>query len=129
MENPGFYFHMEPGKYMAGVGIYMFTPEFMEIFRKAVIDDVLGPDLVKAVEMVNKRGYHVGDKKFKRVPRGFPREHERAEFLKFGGLYAMDEGQVPDWIFTERILDELMERYRVMLPIQKWVLHLIDSGL
>jgi len=129
MENPGFYFHIEPGKYMAAVGMYMFPPDLVEVYRKGVDDDNLGPELVKAVDTVEKRGYHVGDKKFKRVPGGYPQDHERAEFLKYGGLYAMDEGPVSDWVFTDKILEELMERYEAMLPVHQWVLKLIDPDL
>ncbi|MGA1848788.1 MAG: DUF2461 domain-containing protein, partial [Thermoplasmatota archaeon] len=128
MENPGFYFHIEPGKYMAAVGMYMFPPDFVEVYRKGVDDDKLGPELEKAVEAVRGRGYHVGDEKFKRVPRGYPQNHERADLLKHGGLYAMDEGPVPEWIFSGEILDKLMERYRAMLPVHLWVLKLIDEG-
>lgn len=128
MEDPGFYFHLEPGKYMVGVGLYMFPPEILERYRKAVLDEVLGPRLVKAVELVEGKGFLVGEKKYKRVPTGFPKEHERAELLKFSGLFSLDEGAVPDWVFTRDITDELMKRYTAMLPVQQWLLSFLYEG-
>lgn len=127
MENPGYYFHLEPGKYMVGAGLYMFPPDIMESYRKAVLDEELGPSLANAVETVEGRGYSVGEKKYKRVPIGFPKDHERAEFLKYGGMYTLEEGPIPSWIFDERILDELMKRFRAMSPVQEWMLKVLSQ--
>jgi uncharacterized protein (TIGR02453 family) len=127
MENPGYYFHIEPGKIIIGAGLYMFPKEIMEKYREAVIDDKLGPELEKIVSDLESKGYTVGEKKYKRVPRGFPQDHPRAELLKFGGMAAVEEGSMPEWVFDERITDELMRRFDDMRPIQEWMLKVLDQ--
>ena len=122
MENPGYYFHLEPEMYMVGVGLYMFSKELMERYREAVDDDKLGPELEKAVDLVRSRGYSVGDKNYKRVPRGYDKDHPRAELLMYGGLTAIEQGAIPDWVFGEEIIDQLMRRFEEMSPIQEWLI-------
>lgn len=127
MENPGYYFHIEPGKYMLGAGLYLFPKEIMELYRKAVIDDRFGPELEKVIEEVEKKGYTVGRKRYKRVPKDYPRDHDRAELLKYDGMFAIEEGPLQDWIFTENLTDEVMKRFTDMKPVQEWMLKVLGQ--
>jgi len=127
MENPGYYFHLEPDRYMIGAGLYMFPKDIMEIYRKAVMDEKLGPELETIVSIVEEKGYVIGEKKYKRVPRGFPPDHERAELLKYGGMFALEEGPIPKWVFNGDITDELMKRWKEMKPVQEWVLKILGQ--
>ena len=68
----------------------------------------------------------MGEKKYKRVPRDYPPDHPRGELLKYGGMYALEEGPIPDWLFGERITDELMKRFSDMKPVQDWMLKVLD---
>ena len=52
MENPGFYFHLEPKGLMLGAGTYTFMKQGLEAFRKAVVHRTRGPALAKAVKKV-----------------------------------------------------------------------------
>jgi uncharacterized protein (DUF2461 family) len=128
MENPGYYFHIEPGKYMCGAGLYMFPKDIMDLYRKAVIDEKLGPELETVIRKVEQKGYYVGERKYKRVPRDYPPDHPRGELLKYGGMYALEEGPIPDWIFSERITDELMKRFSDMKPVQDWMLKVLNRS-
>jgi uncharacterized protein (TIGR02453 family) len=127
MENPGYYFHLEPGKLMVGAGLYMFPKDIMEMYRKAVIDDKLGRELEMAIVSVESKGYSVREKKYKRVPKDHPQDHERGELLKYGGMYAIEEGPIPGWVFEENILDELIRRFDDMRPIQEWMLKVLGQ--
>jgi uncharacterized protein (TIGR02453 family) len=128
MENPGYYFHIEPGKYMVGAGLYTFPKDIMDLYRKAVIHEKLGPELDAIIKEVEQKGYYVGEKKYKRVPRDYPPDHKRGDLLKYGGMYALEEGPLPDWLFTGRITDELMKRFNDMKPVQDWMLKVLDRS-
>ncbi len=48
--------------------------------------------------MVNKvaeKGYPVGGKHYKRIPRGYDESHPNAEFLLYNGAHAMLDEKIP----------------------------------
>ena len=126
MECPGFYFHLEDRNLMLGAGHYNFTPEFLQKYREAVVDDKLGPGLRRAVNRVARNGYTIRGLHYKRVPRGFDPEHKRADLLRHNGLSAMYETKLPKEFFSPALVDYVFGHYKNMLPIHKWLLKALD---
>lgn len=121
MECPGFYFHLEPGKLMLGVGMHIFPKEIMTPYRESVVHDKYGKELKSAVDQVLKSGYLIGTKHYKRVPQGFDANHPNVDLLLHNGLTAMTESDIPDVIFNEGIIDHCLNHYKAMSPIHKWL--------
>jgi uncharacterized protein (TIGR02453 family) len=121
MENPGFYFHLEPKGLMLAAGTYMFTKPDLEAFRKAAVHKTRGPALGKAIKKVTKKGYEIGGSHYKRVPRGFDPEHPNADYLRHNGLYAYTEGKIPEELHTKDILGFCLSAFREMYPVQEWI--------
>ncbi len=126
MENPGFYFHVEHNSLMVGGGMHTFSKPFLERYRNAVANDVLGPLLEKAIGEVESAGFEVGRKTYKQVPRGYDRNHVRAELLLFGGLTAADDGTVPNEFYSVKLLDYCLERFEGMLPLHRWLVRVMS---
>jgi len=125
LENSGFYFHLEPQKLLLAVGIHVFPPFLLKKYRDAVIDEKLGPELVSAVKKVKSNGnYIVGGAHYKRIPRDYPQEHPRAEFLLYNGLGAMFETPVPDELFTADLINYCYRIYRDMYPLHQWLVEM-----
>jgi uncharacterized protein (TIGR02453 family) len=122
MENSGFYFHLEPPRLMLAAGMYMFCRPTLEKYRQAVIDPKLGVSLIKAVEQVEANGpYEISTLHYKRVPRGFDSNHENARFLRFNGLSASIESDIPEEIHSPDILDYCLARFQDMAPLHRWL--------
>ena len=121
MECSGFYFHFGDGKMMLGTGMHMFSPEHLKAYREAVVDEKLGKKLAKAAESVSGKGYLIGVKHYKRVPRGLDPGHERADFLLHKGLTAMKEEKVPNAFFSSAIIDYAFSSFKDMSPIHQWL--------
>lgn len=121
MENPGFYFHLEPKGLMLAAGAYTFTRPDLEAFRKAVIHRTRGPALAEAIRTVAGKGYEIGGSHYKRVPRGFDPEHPNAEYLKHSGLYAYTEGKIPSELYTSELVGFCLQAFKDMYPIQEWI--------
>lgn len=85
IECPGLYFHLEPDKLMIGAGVYMFTPEALDRYRRHVSNK--GEVLARAIAKAEKGGHILGGDKLKRVPSGFDKNHKYAELLKHKGLH------------------------------------------
>lgn len=125
MECSGFYFHVGDGKLMLGAGIHCFTPERLKRYREAVVDKNHGPLLTKAVNQVSKKGYIIGVKHYKRVPRDYDANHERAQFLLHNGLTAMIEEMIPKEFNSSSIVDYAFSHFKNMLPLHQWLIRAI----
>ena len=125
MECSGFYFHIGDGKLMLGTGIHMFSTNLLNLYRDAVLDKRQGPKLIKTLNKITKRGYTVGGKHYKRVPRGYDASHDRAEFLLYNGLTANVEKEIPDELFSHSIVDTAFSHFNNMHPLHEWLVQAI----
>ncbi|MFH1624973.1 MAG: DUF2461 domain-containing protein [Pseudomonadota bacterium] len=121
MECSGFYFHMEDGRLMLGVGIHLFSTELLQLYRDAVVDKRHGPPLRKTVHEVSKNGYVIGGKHYKKVPHGYDASHQNAEFLLYNGLTAMVEQKIPKEFYSGAIVDFAFSHFKNMQPVHEWL--------
>jgi hypothetical protein len=69
----------------------------------------------------------VGGRHYKRVPAGYDKEHERADFLLHQGLYAGQELPVPPEAHRTTFPGFCARRYRAMRPVVDWLVELLDG--
>jgi|SRR5579871_2677849 len=120
-DRPGFFFRLRPETLLLGTGMHHFEKEPLERFRKAVLDEKTGSALSRAIAQLNKAGYEVGGSYYKKVPRGLPADHPRAELLKHDGLHCGVENPIPKELFTPRFADYCFERFKAMTPLYDWL--------
>lgn len=81
------YFHAGQPNAFAAAGHYMMDPRALQRFRAAVADDERGRELERILASLEKKGFSVDSHgEYKRVPKGYPPDHPRAEHLKRQGL-------------------------------------------
>ena len=127
MECSGFYFHHEGDRLLIGVGIHTFVKPLLDIYRKAVVDKKLGRELKTAVNKVTDRGYPVGGKHYKRIPRGYDESHPNSEFLLFNGLHAVRDEKIPKEFYSEAIIDYTFDHHKNMAPIHNWLKKILEK--
>ena len=129
-ENPGYYFHLEPGNIMVGVGIHGFSKPLLKAYREAVVDPELGPKLAEITAGVLKKGYGIGSKTYKRVPRGFDPDHEYADLLRYSGLTSGTDLGIPAELHSPELVNFCFDRYKDMAPVVHWLQTMKDvSGV
>ncbi len=121
MECSGFYFHLEPPNLMLGAGIHRFSSPLLEEFRDSVVHPKHGQDLVAAAMEVS-RSFKIGGLHYKKVPRGFDRDHPYAQFLLYNGLTAWTEGSLPDEVHSPEVVELAFRTFEIMLPLHRWLL-------
>lgn len=123
MERPGFYFHLEPGGFFLGAGIYQFTTkELLHHWREAVDDDEFGAALVDAAAKAEAAGLTIGGAALARVPRGYDPQHPRARWLKHKGLtVGTTPADPPPELTSPALVDWCMERFAHMAPLHAWL--------
>jgi uncharacterized protein (TIGR02453 family) len=116
------YFHVGAGETFAAAGHYMMEKESLERFRAAVADDKRGKELVKILAALAKKGFVAqAHDRSKRVPKGFPPDHPRAELLTYKGL-TVGFPPVPKAMLTSRKLVKwLSDGCKASAPLVDWL--------
>jgi uncharacterized protein (TIGR02453 family) len=106
----------------AGRGMHEMGPDQLDRYRRAVAADVTGEGLVKIVDALRADDIGVqGHEALKRVPRGFPADHPRADLLCQKGLYAWKHWPVEPWLGTPAARSELVTFLNSVQPLTDWL--------
>lgn len=129
-EHPAFGFQFQANEGGSMAGIFGFPKPMLEVYRQAVLDDELGEALLEAVQQIESagEGYVVHGQHFKRVPRGYPADHPRAEWLKFAGLYTHAPQITVEQLTAPNLVDVCYELCVKMAPIQRWLVRVFEHG-
>lgn len=124
MDSPSYYFHLSPGRLFLGMGLYRFNKEQLQAYRESIVHDKHGAEFEKIVKKLEKKGYELEGKKYKRTPRDFDPEHPRAEYLLYGGIHVGLGEKVPQEVFSKKLTTYCKKQYSDMLELQQWLVRL-----
>ena len=96
------------------------TPQ-VERMRRAVADDVAGAALERAAAAVRKAGLVIGGHELTRVPPAYPKDHPRADWLRYKTLTVSRDLGAPPWLSSKRALTEITKHLRTMTPLIDWL--------
>ncbi len=103
-------------------GMFAFDRDMLQRYRKAVDNRDLGEQLAQVVKQLDDETYEIVGQHYKRVPRGYPSDHPRAELLKFKGLYAHPKKEIQGGILSiPALISVCMDHFRRMAPLQQWL--------
>jgi len=120
-EGVGYYLQVSADGLLVGGGYRSHTPAQLARFRAAADASGSGTALQEIVDAIAAAGFRIEGEKLKTIPRGFDRDHPRAELLKHKTLYTgVDLGQ-PEWTATEAAAEEIAGRWRQLRPLVEWV--------
>ncbi|WP_019873742.1 DUF2461 domain-containing protein [Sporichthya polymorpha] len=89
--------------------------------RRAVDHDLHGPALEAAIAKVTKKGFRIGGNQLARVPKGYDKEHPRADLLRYKTLTVAKELGFPDWLSTPQAKAQVAKEWRAMAPLVEWL--------
>jgi uncharacterized protein (TIGR02453 family) len=121
MECSGFYFHIEPGSFFLGSGHYEFTDDQLKKFRNTIYNPDKAKELDSIIKKLMKKGFGIGGKTYKKVPRGFDPEYPFAEYLLHSGLYSFEENKDLKVLEKENPVKFAFQKYKTMLPLHQWL--------
>lgn len=122
MECSGFYIHYDDGKVFLGGGLHDFPKDILKGYREQVANKTNAKELKKIIDTVSQHPeITVGGEHYKRPPSGYEVVPENETLLKYKGLFASLEPNLPDSFYKPEFLDFCFERYKVMLPLHRWI--------
>lgn len=89
--------------------------------RRAVDDDVAGPQLERALAAVTKAKFEIGGERVTWVPGGYAKDHPRADLLLHKTLVARRDFGAPSWLATRRARAEIARAWRSLAPLTTWL--------
>jgi uncharacterized protein (TIGR02453 family) len=106
----------------AGTGMYMPAADQLERYRRAVAEDATGAQIDKLGAKLTKAGIELtAHEVLKTVPRGYPKDHPRAELLKLKGLVTWQHWPVEPWLFTNEAKRKIVAFLKACAPVERWL--------
>ena len=120
-----YYLHLDASGLMVACGSYMMPPDELERYRQAVVDDSSGKELSEILAALRRRrSLRVGPggaEPLKTAPRGFPRDHPRADLLRQKGLIAMRTRASSDLQNGARVRTFVVETFDMCSDLVDWL--------
>jgi uncharacterized protein (TIGR02453 family) len=118
----GGYLQLSADGLAAGSGMYQMAPDQLERYRRAVAGDRTGAELTEVIAQIEKAriGVH-GHGSLKTVPRGYPKDHPRADLLRHKGLTTWKEWPPAAWLGTAAAKNRIVDFLRASLPLRHWL--------
>lgn len=120
MDCAGFYFHFAPGELILGAGAYTLTKPQLKEYRLSVDHPEHGPALAEAYAEVAAKGYGVVEPHYKRIPKGFEKDHPRADLLLNAGAWTRWQDADTALLLSEELVNYCYGRFVDMLPVFIW---------
>ncbi len=119
-ESAGYYFHIEKKKLILAAGTYIFPKDILLKYRNVVSNPQKAEELLKLHKSLEKKGYLIGEKTLKKIPRGYQSETATEALLFTGMDVFLEISPVPEDIFknTEKFC---MAHYKKMQPLFQWL--------
>jgi len=126
-QHPAFGMQITPDDAGLMVGMFGFPKPMLNAYRQAVVDDDLGEGLLEAIGAVQSHGYEILGEHYKTTPRGYDKDHPRADWLKYNALYTHATDLSWDTLKSDNLVDVCFEHFEKMAPIHHWLLKVQDK--
>lgn len=119
-EGAGLYFHVSPDEVWVGGGMYAPAPPRLHSVREHIAANSRRlRTLIESPAFRREIGVLDGER-LQRVPRGFPKTHEAAEYLKFRQFLAGREFE-PGFATSPRFYSSLLAIFRRVAPLMRFL--------
>lgn len=126
-QHPAFGMQITPDDAALMTGIHVFPKSMLAAYRQAVVDHTLGEALIDTVKQLEAAGYEVEGKHYKSTPRGFEKDHPRAEWLKYNALYTHVMDISWDMLLSDQLVDFCFDHFQKMSPLYGWLVEVQDT--
>ena len=120
--NPGFFFGFDDTAGGLHVGLHGFDKGMLSAYRAAVDDDQTGGELEMILADVREAGpYMINGEHYKGVPRGYDKDHPRADLLRYNALYVSSPAIEPEALTSPELVETVMDHCGKTAVVQQWL--------
>ena len=118
MENSGVYVNIEAESCFIATGLHSFSKDVLESYRNAILSKPKAKSLQLILSRLEKK-HTISGETYKNVPRGFDKDYEFAELLKFKGIFVMQS--FPDeLVYSDDLFITIVDQMQDTLELHKW---------
>jgi uncharacterized protein (TIGR02453 family) len=118
----GGYVQLSADGLAAASGMYHMASDQIDRYRRAVATDLPGEELCRLIDAAARKKIVIaGRHSLKTSPRGYPKDHPRADLLRHKGLVAWQEWPAAAWLGTADAKDRVIKFLRGARPLQAWL--------
>jgi uncharacterized protein (TIGR02453 family) len=106
----------------AGCGMWHMEADQLDRYRRAVADDGPGGELCRIKAAIESKGIDVsGHDSLKTTPKGYPKDHPRADLLRYKGLVSWKQWPPAAWLGTAGAKKRIVDFFRASRPLGDWL--------
>ena len=117
----GYYLELSLDGFLVAAGIYQPAPDQLDRLRRAIDSGRTAAGLTRALKRCEASGLELGEPSMKRVPRGYPADHPRAELLRRRGMTVHRRRDIGAWLHRPRAGRDIREQLEAAGPLVRWV--------
>ena len=116
----GYYFHIDPRGSFAGGGVYMPPAEPLKAIRNYMAEN--GGEFMEIINNKNFRKIYpiMFDDKLKTVPKGFPKDHEFIDLLKYKSFVFSSEISKTE-IASDNLIHKIVDSFGELYPVNRFL--------
>jgi uncharacterized protein (TIGR02453 family) len=119
-EGAGLYFHISPEEVWIGGGMYAPQTPQLQAVREHIAANLTRLRAIVEAPAFRRAVGRLEGERLRRVPRGFPADHEAAEYLKFRQFLAGRE--LPPAVATSpRFYSTILSTFRLVAPLARFL--------
>lgn len=126
--NAGYYFHIDPTGSFAGGGVYMPANEPLKAIREYIAEN--GEEFLDIIQDKNfKKIYpELMDDKLKTAPKGFPKDHEFIDLLRYKSFVFSNQFNKSQ-VSANNYIELLVQSFKTLQPVNKFLNDALDKNL
>jgi len=114
--NPGYYFHIEPGRSFLGGGIYMPPAEPLRAIRNYMSEHAEEFIEITTDTTFKKDFPEMYEDRLKTAPKGFPKDHEFISLLRYKSFIFSKE--IDDLVVkSDGYIEQMVQSFRQLQPV------------
>jgi uncharacterized protein (TIGR02453 family) len=118
----GGYIQLSADGLACGQGMYWMAPDQLARYRRAVAEDRTGKELKAIIAAAAKKKISITSRdQLKTAPRGYPKDHPRADMLRYKGLISWQEWPPAAWLGTKKAKDRVIAFLHASEPLAEWL--------
>lgn len=125
---PGYYFHIDPEGSFIGGGVYMPQADTLRAIRSYVAENAQEFIEITRNEEFRKFYSEMYDHKLKTAPKGFPKDHDYIDLLKYKS-YVFSTNLNKKILLSDSLFDYIVQSYRELYKVNDFLSRAVSKSI